>query len=463
MKANKVGRLDPSYFLKNDIVRLGMIAGRDNCDLGSQFYVTDGIHTSIDFDEGSGIKVISAKHPKDGFLDLRSYEEISSSSHAENPRTMLRDQDVLLSTVGTIGNAAVVQSKDLPANSDRHVAIMRALDTENQVSPEYLSIFLNSSYGKMQSVRETTGNVQPNLFLVKIRDIKVARFDEKFEQSITDCHRRAVSVQTKSGALLKEAEETLLRALGLEGWTPPEPLNYTARASDAFTAGRLDAEHFRPKYNVALAQVASTGIKTAQLTSLIEPLRNGVDLRNFTETGTPYIRVGDIKGGRIEFDTAKRVADSALSVKKSIHLKAGDILFTRKGSFGNAAVVSGNQTDAILSTEIMLLRLNEGAPKEVLPDYLAALFNGYFGKLQAEKWAHGVAFYSVTQDDLYKFEIPLLDKSIQLLIAEKYDDAEQLRIQSFETVESAKHAVEIAIEDGEAAALAYLDKVSGKD
>lgn len=176
---NEVGRLDATYFLKSDVSKLHSLAALEHDRLGDVCYVTDGIHTSIDFDEGSGIKVISAKQPKNGFLDLSSVEEISEQSHRANPCTALREDDVLISTVGTIGNAAVVRSEALPANSDRHVAILRMLeDVPRPVCPEYVSVFLNLSYGQMQSKRETTGKVQPNLFLVKIRDIKLARFSD---------------------------------------------------------------------------------------------------------------------------------------------------------------------------------------------------------------------------------------------------------------------------------------------
>lgn len=39
-----------------------------------------------------------------------------------------------------------------------------------------------------------------------------------------------------------------IAALGLDGWKPPQSLSYTGRASQAFAAGRIDAEHFQEQY-----------------------------------------------------------------------------------------------------------------------------------------------------------------------------------------------------------------------
>lgn len=91
----------------------------DFCD------VTDGIHTSIDYDEESCVNLISATSPRENYFDLSRNAKISEKAHADNPRTALRLHDVVLSTVGTIGNCAVVDQNVLPANSDRHVGIIR--------------------------------------------------------------------------------------------------------------------------------------------------------------------------------------------------------------------------------------------------------------------------------------------------------------------------------------------------
>ncbi|MGI0016896.1 MAG: hypothetical protein ACREBU_26035 [Nitrososphaera sp.] len=100
-------------------------------------------------------------------FDLSDAEEIAADIHRRNPRTALQVNDVIISTVGTIGFCAVVDADMLPANSDRHVGIVRIHDLE-RYDPHYIAAFINSIYGHNQTIREATGNVQLNLFIYAI-------------------------------------------------------------------------------------------------------------------------------------------------------------------------------------------------------------------------------------------------------------------------------------------------------
>ena len=392
------------------------------------------------------------------FIETASPVHITRNAYDREymERSYLKRGDVLLSIVGTIGELSLVASHQ-PATCSCKLAILRPRD----VLPEFLAVFLRSEHGQNQIERLTRGAVQKGLILKDMDQLWAPRLSKEFEKRIAQVVHTSRNTQEQSERKQKEAEDTLLEALGLADWTPPEPLSYTARASDVFTSGRMDAEHFHPKFAAAFEHMYASDIELRPLERLIEPIRNGVDLREFVENGTAYIRVGDIKGGRIELENAKRVSATKETVKQSIYMQEGDVLFTRKGSFGNAAVVGHNDQHAIISTEIMLLRLHESIRRQINPDYLAAFFNSSMGKLQAERWAHGVAFYSVTQNDLYKFEIPLIDGGTQEKIADIIGNANRLRDESRRILEAAKRAVEIAIEEGEAAAMAFLDQAEG--
>ena len=368
-------------------------------------------------------------------------------------RSYLKRGDVLLSIVGTIGELSLVTSDQLATCSCK-LAILRPRDSV----PESLAVFLRSEHGQSQIERLTRGALQRGLILEDMDQIWVPRLSEKLEKRITHIVHNSLTTQKRSETKQKEAEDTLLAALGLVDWTPPEPLSYTNRAKDVCAAQRMDAEHFRPKYSAAFQHMRAAGVETSLLGKLIEPIRNGVNLREFIDNGTAYIRVGDIKRGQIELADAKKVATTKEAIKRSITLREGDVLFTRKGSFGNAAVVDRKQLSSIISTEIMLLRLRNNTRQQVKPVYLAAFFNSSLGKLQAERWAHGVAFYSVTQKDLYRFEIPMVDIEVQEEIADILGTANCLKDESRCILEIAKSAVEIAIEEGEAIAMTFLDQ-----
>jgi hypothetical protein len=154
-------RLDPEYYQPRYLVDSETLALSDPKAISTFAFVTDGIHASPDEVEADGVRYLSAKCVKDNAFALGDALQISQLQHVANPRTSLQENDVLITTVGTIGNAAVVQPDILPANADRHLGIIR-IRADSDIDPYYLSTFLNCQYGRFQSLREATGNVQLN-------------------------------------------------------------------------------------------------------------------------------------------------------------------------------------------------------------------------------------------------------------------------------------------------------------
>src|SRR5262249_27470391 len=99
-------------------------------------------------------------------------------------RSHILPGDVLLSIVGTIGMLSLVP-KDAPAlTGSCKIAILRP--HEEKISPEYLAVFLASSYGQFQIHRQTRGAVQMGLILEDMRFIRVPRFGAA---EVAVCHK----------------------------------------------------------------------------------------------------------------------------------------------------------------------------------------------------------------------------------------------------------------------------------
>lgn len=198
LNENPEARIDSEYVLKQYLEYDALISNQPFKKINDIAFVTDGIHSSIDFDEDSNINLISAKAPKKNVFNLSGTGYISYEQNRLNPRTQLKENDIIISTVGTIGNCAVVDESILPANSDRHVGIVRLENTDYK--PRYISTFLLSKYGRFQTKRHTTGNVQPNLFIYKIKELKIPYISESFQQKIED-------MVVEANALLLESKE----------------------------------------------------------------------------------------------------------------------------------------------------------------------------------------------------------------------------------------------------------------
>lgn len=448
-------RLDAEYFQPKHLRIAQLLEARHGLPMSKVVTISDGNHFSIsdEFSE-QGIPYYRGQDVVGHFFIEQAAPVFIPEKAYRVPhmtRSHLKKGDVLLSIVGTIGEASLVFSEN-PATCSCKLAILRP----QAVAPEYLAVFLRTKHGRSQVERLTRGAVQMGLLLEDMDQIKVARFSIGFEDKISRIVLDSRHSLEKAEDHTQQAEQTLLRALGLENWQPPEPLTYTRRASDAFTAERLDAEHFQPKYDNILDTMRAHGLSLVDLGTLIYPVKNGFDFRDFTDEGTPYIRVGDVGQCRIKLESSERIPLSPSEVGKAISLIEGDVLYTRKGSFGNAAHVRLGQTDVIISSEIMLVRLKDERKADILPEYLAMYFNALPGRYLAEKYAHGAAFYSVSQDDLSLYPVPILPIKQQEEIKLHLDKGEDARRQAHALLEAAKRAVEIAIEQNEAEALAFL-------
>ncbi len=455
-------RLDSLYFRRQDIDLIEKLYAQPHDRIGDICYVTDGIHMSIDFDEGSGIKVISAKHPKEGYFDLTSVEEISAASHAVNPRTTLKLDDVLISTVGTIGNTAVVRNEMLPANADRHVGIIRPRkDVDHPLSSDYLTAFLLSRYGRIQSSREATGNVQLNLFLIKIREFRVARFSDRFEARVEALSLRALATSRSSTDKQAKAEDTLLAALGLADWAPPEPLSYTARASHVFAARRMDAQYYMPakervRRSLAAMPGRSLGEQVESIREMFVPdsARTKMKIRNYdvTDALVPLL------------DTEKEPCFAAEigSVKKTF--KDGDVAISRLRAYLKeiAVVRVGDNVPAVGSSEFVVLR-----PKPGQYDFSPETLMVFLRSIPAQtilKWCQdGSQYPRFSEHDLLAIPLPDIVAEVSEQITAMVQESFVARRKARQLLEAAKRAVEIAVENGEAAAMTFLDQAERKN
>ena len=435
---NNESRVEAEYFSKENLKLLANLSNYGCIPiLNVANSVTDGIHTSIDYDENSSINLISAGSPKENVFDLSRSVFISEKAHKENPRTALRKNDVVISTVGTIGNCAVVDESILPANSDRHVGIVR-LNVE-KYSPYVLSTFLLSKYGRMQTLRESTGNVQLSLFLYKIRELLIPNFSDTFQSKIESIVKSAHAKLEESKSLYSQAEDLLLGELGLKDWQPKNTLHTTKKFSDFAQNGRLDAEYYQPKYDDLFEKLSCLNCKRlGKIVSIKKSFDPGSDA--YQETGIPFIRVSDISKDGIE-KTELHLSPIDFDIPE-LKPKKDTILFSKDGSIGIAYKV---QSDLNVFTSGALLHLVT-TDSSILPDYLTLVLNSVVVKLQAERDSNGAIIQHWKPSDIENVIIPILPEQIQKKIASLIQQSFECKAQSKQLLEDAKRMVESEIE-----------------
>ncbi len=366
-------------------------------------------------------------------------------------RSHLRQGDVLLSIVGTIGELSLV-SAPTEATCSCKLAILRP----RTVTPGYLAVFLRSRFGQDQIRRLTRGAVQMGLLLEDMDQLKVPRFAGGFEAAVEAAVADAKATLDRSVSLYAEAEQTLLRALGLDTWQPPEPLTYERRASEAFGAGRLDAEHFQPLYGALFDRLRTAG--ALRLGDVVrERVRRGIS-PDYTEEGDLVVlnskHIGKTEVSLDDLRFTRRSLLMGAPGGRSGLVVRGDVLLNSTGriTIGRSQCLLEDLA-AVVDNHVAIIRPKKGLD----PVYLACFLNSLPGQMQTERGYTGssgqIELRPEVVEDYLIWDAPA---EVQARIRHQIESAYAARKQAHALLERAKRAVEIAIEESEAAALAYL-------
>ncbi|WP_222940558.1 N-6 DNA methylase [Hymenobacter sp. BT491] len=130
-----------------------------------------------------------------------------------------------------------------------------------------------------------------------------------------------------------------------------------------------------------------------------------------TDAGYPYVTVRDLSLGVIDFANAKRInsSDYNLLVKSGCRPKRNDILFSKDGTVGKAALVKEDNEFVVLSSLAIL------SPDEdiILPEYLFAIVSAPTFVNIAIDNKTGVAIRRIVLRALKSIEIPLPPITVQ--------------------------------------------------
>lgn len=450
LNENPEARIDSEYVLKQYLEYDALISNQPFKKINDIAFVTDGIHSSIDFDEDSNINLISAKAPKKNVFNLSGTGYISYEQNRLNPRTQLKENDIIISTVGTIGNCAVVDESILPANSDRHVGIVRLENTDYK--PRYISTFLLSKYGRFQTKRHTTGNVQPNLFIYKIKELKIPYISESFQQKIEDMVVEANALLLESKEAYDTIEKIFMKNVSFDSYVEPKEVCSIKSFSEAFgKSGRLDAEYYQEKFDVLFERLDKYNTKRLiDIVNISKSIEPGSDY--YTDEGIPFIRVSDLSKYGVSEPAIHLLkgTDNLLGIP---YPKKDTILLSKDGSVGIAYKL---EKDADFVTSGALLHLTLKKDADVLPDYLTLVLNSKIVQMQAERDAGGSIIQHWKPSEIENVVIPIIDMKMQEKIAQQIQLSFSLRTQADKMLSDAVRAVEIAVESGGKAALNFL-------
>lgn len=384
--------------------------------------------------QDSGIPYLNVANIKDGYIDFEGVKFIDDEVNEILKKSKVKEGQVIITMAGTIGNTAVPHKVPLKINSNQATA---KITLEKDFSPYYLTAFLNSYYGRKQTEREIVSSVQPNIFLWQIKKFKVPIIPKGKEKEIEGVYKEGLDTLEQSKFLYSQAEDLLLKELGLKDFKVEDDLSCVVNLSDLKSSHRADAEYFQPKYKRIMEKIKKQDMKLlGDLVSMKKGFEPGSD--EYQDEGKLFIRVSSIsKHGIIDKDQ-KYLSDGLYQrLRKDFEPKTGEILLTKDATPGIAYVLK-ESIEGIVASGIMRLKLKE----DIEAEYLALCINSIICQMQIERDAGGSIIAHWKPEQIKRLQIPVLPISNQRKISDLVCQSHKARKKAEGLLEEAKQKVE---------------------
>lgn len=439
------GRIDSDYYLTEylEIERmLNNISTKSIAEISSSI-VNFGAYSLCNYIvwRDSGVPYLNVENIKEGYIDLDNLKFIDEKVNDILSKSKVKEGQIILPMAGTIGNAALAYNLPVKTNSNQATAKI----TLRNISPFFVVAFLNSRYGKLQTIREIVSSVQSNIFLWQIKNFRVPIISTEKQEEIGRIWMAGLDELENSKNIYYQAESLLLSELGLKNFQTEDDLNYIINFSEVDGAGRIDAEYFQPKYEELISRVRSHNSKALDdLVSMKKGFEPGSG--SYQEEGKLFIRVSSLSKFGIESTDQKYLSEDLYGkLKGEYEPQVGEILLTKDATPGIAYRIK-ESVDGIISGGILRLKLKEGVEAE----YLTLCINSIIGKSQAYRDAGGSIIAHWKPEQIRNLLIPLLPKEKQEEIAALMRKSHEARRKSKELLNEAKKKVEEMIEKGNA-------------
>jgi len=410
----------------------------------------------IDSYYGGTIKFVKTDNLREFNITGEFNDYLSESGNSIIKRSALKAGDLIVTIIGAthkiVGRAALVQNKDLPANINQNIALIRLKDGE---SSEFYSAYLNSRFGKYNLWYLSRQTEQVNLNCREVEKLLVPEVSNELKARIEDVYKKAVEFESNSRLIFSSAQEIILSEIGLSNSQTKHQLSFVKNYSDTCKAERIDAEYFQPKYGEIVKAIKS-------YPGGWDMLENIASVKKCVEVGSdaymdegdiPFVRVSNLSPFEI---TEEKYISAELYAELSQHQpKQGEILFSKDGTPGIAYHLSEKPKKMIPSGGILRLKLKN---KQINEDYLTLVLNSMIVQEQINRDVGGSIILHWRPEQVKQTLIPLLDDEKQRDIQQKITESFGLRKQSKHLLECAKQAVEIAIEQNENAAIKWLQE-----
>lgn len=326
--------------------------------------VKDGTHDTpkpVDF----GYKLVTGKHVKNGQIDSSSAYYISEEDYnAINKRSMVERWDVIMSMIGTVGEAAVV--KNDPDYAIKNVALFKCGGSE--VRGKWLCYYLNSPEGKGKMLGEMKGSSQQFLSLKQLRELPIMFSEEKVPRivEIISNYDDLIENNQKQIKLLEEAAQRLYKEWFVD-------------------------LHFPGHENTKIVDGVPEGWSKSTVSEVSAVLRRGISPKYNEKARGIVINQKCIRQTIVSYDEART---QEKKYPAELEMMESDIVIcsTGAGTLGRVGQIFEAKGNATLDSHVTLIRANERVGQQYLfwslkmqQDYLMSAGKGSTNQLELSR------------------------------------------------------------------------------
>ncbi len=211
-----------------------------------------------------GSNLLKSLYVDDGVIVLRPFNIEHATVEDENlvfisqadceaqGLPLYKARDVAFARVGDI-RCGIIPDFGKPITISPNI-IVAQLD-ERTINPYFLATFMNTALGFSQLERAIKVVAQPTITVETVKSLSIPRISQREQLEVERMLRASFQMRQDAKALYTEAEALLLAELGLDDFGLSHRSTYTQDFSQAWAAGRLDAEYFHPEKWEILSQL----------------------------------------------------------------------------------------------------------------------------------------------------------------------------------------------------------------
>ena len=176
--------------------------------------ICDGVHNTVIDTPNERYYLLSAKNIKDGSILVSSDERTISLETFEKlrRRTKLSKGDVVITTVGTIGEVALIPDNNINYEFQRSVGILKP--NPKIINARFLKYVMQSSSMRTYLLNNATGAAQPCLFIGFLKKVKIefpALSLQETIASILSAYDDLIEKNNRKIAILQQMAEELYK------------------------------------------------------------------------------------------------------------------------------------------------------------------------------------------------------------------------------------------------------------